>query len=57
MFTLAKVSAITPATMTHDSDTLVLALTTLGVTTEIEMILSEFGLPKEAKVSKESDIA
>ncbi len=49
MFTLAKVSAITSATITHDSDKLVLALATLGVTTEIEMILSELGRPRRPK--------
>ena len=38
-----------PATMTHNSDTIVLALATLGKATEIEMILI-------AKVSKEGDI-
>ncbi len=37
-------------TMTHNSDTLVLALATLGEATEIEMILI-------AKVSKVGDIA
>jgi len=38
-----------PATMTHNSDKLVLALATLGEVTEIEMILI-------AKVSKESNV-
>jgi hypothetical protein len=37
-----------PATMTRDSDTLLLALATLGKATELEMILI-------AKVSKERD--
>jgi len=40
--------AITPVTMTHDSDSLVLALATLGEATDIEMILM-------AKVSKEGN--
>jgi hypothetical protein len=43
VFTLVKVGAITPVTKTRNSDTLVLVLTTLGVVTEIEMILSELG--------------
>ncbi len=34
MFTLAKVGAIMPATMTCDSDTLLLALATLGGATK-----------------------
>jgi hypothetical protein len=42
--------AIMPATMTSNSDTLVLALAALGEATEIEMILI-------AKESKEGDIA
>ncbi len=42
--------AIMPVTMTHDSDSLVLALATLGEATEIEMILI-------AKVSKEGNFA
>jgi hypothetical protein len=37
-FTLAKVRAIMLPKMTRDSNTLVLALATLGVTTEIETI-------------------
>ena len=39
-----------PATLTRDSNTLVLAFATLGKATEIEMILI-------AKVRKEGDIA
>jgi hypothetical protein len=39
MFTLAKVSAIMPVTMTHSNDMLVLALSTLGSATEIESFL------------------
>jgi hypothetical protein len=36
---LAKVSTITPATITHSNDTLVLAMANLGGATETEMIL------------------
>jgi hypothetical protein len=43
---ISKGGTIMPATTTHDSDTLVLALATLGEVTEIKMILI-------AKVSKE----
>jgi hypothetical protein len=46
VFTLGKVSAIMPASTTHDSDTLVLALATLGGTTNIEMILSVLHCPR-----------
>ncbi len=51
MFTLAKVSVITMATMTYDSNTLVLALDTLGGTTEIGSFLFVVTLPKVAKAS------
>ncbi len=51
MFTLAKVSVITLATMTCDSDMLVLALTTLGGTTEIGSFLFVVAPSKVAKAS------
>jgi hypothetical protein len=47
---IGEVGTIMLATMTSNSNTLVLALATLGEATEIEMILI-------AKVSKEGDIA
>jgi hypothetical protein len=46
VFTLAKISAIMPVTIERDSNTLVLALATLGGTTEIETILSVLRRPR-----------
>jgi hypothetical protein len=51
MFTLAKVSAIVLATMTHDSHTLELALATLGGVTEIGSFLLFVVPPNVAKAS------
>ena len=48
---MAKVSAITLATMTCDSNMLVLSLATLGSTTEIGSFLFVVVLPKLAKAS------
>ncbi len=51
MFILAKVSVIMLATMTCDSDLLILALATLGSTTEIGPSLFVDALLKVAKAS------
>ncbi len=49
VFTLAKVSAITLATTTHNSDTLVLTLATLGGVVEIGSFPFVVAPPKVAK--------
>ena len=51
MFTLAKVSSITPVTMTRNSVTLVLALATLSGAIEIGSFLFYVVLPKVAEAS------
>ncbi len=51
MFTLAKVSAIMLANTECDSNTFVLALATLGITTEIGSFLFVVAPPKVAKAS------
>ena len=51
MFTFVKVSTIMQVTMTCNSDTLVLALATLGNTTEIGSFLFVVMPPKVAKAS------
>jgi hypothetical protein len=51
MFTFVKVSTIMLVTMTQDSDMLVLALATLGSTTEIGSFLFVVMPPKVAKAS------
>jgi hypothetical protein len=52
VITLAKVGAIMLVTMTCDSDTLVLALTTMGGATDIGSFIFVVALPKVAKASK-----
>jgi hypothetical protein len=49
VFTSAKVGTIMPATMTYNSDTLVLALTTFGGETKNRNIPICIALPKVAK--------
>ncbi len=51
MFTLVKVNAIMPVTMTHDSEMLVLALAALGSATKIGSFLFVVMPPKVAKTS------
>ncbi len=51
MFTLAKVSWISPVTMTRNSVTLVLALATLSGAIEIGSFLFYVALPKVAEAS------